>query len=62
MSEALEELRGDEKLSKLAARGLIGGVHELIYGPIDRGETQELPELAAQIVETQVGPLVAVRV
>jgi AcrR family transcriptional regulator len=62
MSEALEELRGDKKLSKLAARGLIGGVHELIYGPIDRGETEDLPELAEQIVETQVTPLVAARV
>jgi AcrR family transcriptional regulator len=62
MSEALEELRGDKKLSKLAARGLIGGVHELIYGPIDRGETEDLPELAGQIVETQVAPLVAAKV
>lgn len=62
MSEALEELRGDRKLSKLAARGLIGGVHELIYGPIDRGETQDLPELAEQIVATQVAPLVAAKV
>jgi len=62
MAEALEELRGDKKLSKLAARGLIGGVHELIYSPIDRGETEHLPELADQIVATQVAPLVAVKV
>jgi hypothetical protein len=58
MEGALQELRGDKKLSKLAARGLIGGVHELIYSPIDRGETPDLPDLAEQIVSTQVKPLV----
>lgn len=57
MEGALQELRGDKKLSKLAAQGLIGGVHELIYTPIDRGETQNLPDLAEQIVATQVKPL-----
>ncbi|HEX2264917.1 MAG TPA: TetR/AcrR family transcriptional regulator [Solirubrobacterales bacterium] len=54
---ALEELRGDTQLSKLAARGLIGGVHELIYTPIDHGETADLPDLAEQIVSSQVAPL-----
>lgn len=58
MEGALQELRGDEKLSKLAAQGLIGGVHELIYTPIDHGEVQDLPDLADQIVATQVTPLV----
>jgi AcrR family transcriptional regulator len=58
MEDALQELRGDKKLSKLAAQGLIGGVHELIYTPIDRGEVEELPDLAQQIVRTQVTPLV----
>lgn len=62
MEEALSELRGDKALSKLAARGLIGGVHELIYAPIDRGEVEHLPELAEQIVTTQVAPLVATKV
>jgi AcrR family transcriptional regulator len=57
MEDALRELRGDAKLSKLAAQGLIGGVHELIYTPIDHGETQDLPDLAEQIVATQVEPL-----
>lgn len=58
MEGALNELRGDEKLSKLSARGLIGGVHELIYTPIDRGEVEHLPDLAEQIVSSQVVPLV----
>jgi AcrR family transcriptional regulator len=61
MEEALQELRGDKKLSRMAARGLIGGVHELIYTPIDRGETEELPQLAEQIVSSQIAPLVLVQ-
>jgi AcrR family transcriptional regulator len=61
MEGALNELRGDERLSKLAARGLIGGVHELIYTPIDRGETESLPDLAEQIVSSQVAPLVLLK-
>jgi AcrR family transcriptional regulator len=61
MATALAELRGDEKLSKLSARGLIGGVHELIYTPIDRGEVEHLPDLAEQIVSSQVAPLVALK-
>jgi AcrR family transcriptional regulator len=59
---ALNELRGDERLSKLSARGLIGGVHELIYTPIDRGETEALPDLAEQIVASQIKPLVLLQV
>jgi AcrR family transcriptional regulator len=61
MEGALNELRGDEELSRLSARGLIGGVHELIYTPIDRGETEQLPDLAEQIVASQVAPLVLLK-
>lgn len=61
MEGALNELRGDERLSKLSARGLIGGVHELIYTPIDRGETEQLPDLAEQIVASQITPLVLLK-
>jgi AcrR family transcriptional regulator len=61
MEDALQELRGDERLSKLAARGLVGGVHELIYTPIDRGETESLPDLAEQIVSSQITPLVLLK-
>ena len=61
MEGALNELRGDEQLSQLSARGLIGGVHELIYTPIDRGETEQLPDLAEQIVASQVTPLVLLK-
>lgn len=58
MEGALSELRGDAKLSKLAARGLVGGVHELIYTPIDLGETEQLRDLAPEIVASQVAPRV----
>jgi AcrR family transcriptional regulator len=58
MEESLNELRGDKVLSRLASRGLIGGVHELIYVPIDRGEVEDLPKLAEQIVSSQIAPLV----
>jgi len=61
MEGALNELRGDDRLSKLSARGLIGGVHELIYTPIDRGETEHLPDLAEQIVSSQIAPLVLMK-
>jgi AcrR family transcriptional regulator len=61
MEGALHELRGDERLSKLAARGLVGGVHELIYTPIDRGETEGLPDLAEQVVSSQIAPLVLLK-
>jgi AcrR family transcriptional regulator len=60
MEESLRDLRGDRKLGSLAARSLVGGVHELIYLPVDRGEVADLPALAEQVVTTQVVPLAAV--
>lgn len=60
LEHAMGELRGDDKLDRLAAQALIGGVHEVIYGPIDHGDTESLPELAAEIVASQIAPLVEV--
>jgi AcrR family transcriptional regulator len=60
LTELVEEsLRDelDEELSPLAARALIGGVHELIYLRIDRGEMAMLPALAREIVDAQMVPL-----
>lgn len=57
---ALRELRGDDRLGTLAARALIGGVHELIYAPVDAGEVEDLPALAERIVSSQLAPLVPV--
>jgi AcrR family transcriptional regulator len=58
MEHALEQLRGDEKLDRLTAQALIGAVHELVYLPVDRGETDSLPGMASEIVATQIAPLV----
>ena len=48
---------GGGKLNPLAARALIGGLHELIYLRVDRGETAMLPALAEEIVAAQIVPL-----
>lgn len=61
MEHALNELRGDDKLDRLAAQALVGGVHEVIYLPIDQGDTDSLPELATEIVASQIAPLAQVR-
>lgn len=61
MEHALSELRGDDKLDRLAAQALVGGVHEVIYLPIDRGDTDALPGLAAEIVASQIAPLTEAR-
>jgi AcrR family transcriptional regulator len=58
MEHALGEMRGDRQLDRLAAQALVGGVHEVIYGPIDRGDVAGLPELAGEIVSSQIAPLV----
>jgi AcrR family transcriptional regulator len=60
LEHALGDMRGDKQLDRLAAQALIGGVHEVIYGPIDRGDVAELPALAAEIVSSQIAPLVEV--
>ncbi|NLT07546.1 MAG: TetR family transcriptional regulator [Solirubrobacterales bacterium] len=57
LAEPLLELRGDRRLSELSARGLVGGVQELIYGPIDAGQTEGLADLAEAVVASQVAPL-----
>jgi AcrR family transcriptional regulator len=58
MEHALGDLRGDRALDRLAAQALVGGVHEVIYGPIDRRDVRELPGLASEIVSSQIAPLV----
>lgn len=60
LEHAMGELRGDDKLDRLAAQALIGGVHEVIYGPVDHGDTDALPGLAAEIVASQIAPLAEV--
>ncbi len=60
LTELVEDVLRDNvggKLSPLAARALIGGLHELIYLRVDRGETAMLPALAEEIVAAQIVPL-----
>ncbi len=60
VEHALSELRGDAKLDRLSAQALIGAVHELIYLPIDHGDTSRLPALTSEILATQIAPLLEV--
>jgi AcrR family transcriptional regulator len=53
----LPETFGDQRLGPLAARALVGGVHELVYQRVDRGEVSMLPALAAEILSAQMVPL-----
>jgi AcrR family transcriptional regulator len=59
MEHALGELTPNRRLDRLSARALVGGVHEVIYGPVDRGETEILRGLAHELVESQIKPLAA---
>jgi AcrR family transcriptional regulator len=52
MEGLLAEVRPD--LGPIAARALVGGAEEVVFGAIDRGQTAELPQLAADIAETQL--------
>lgn len=57
LEHALADLRGDSELDRLTARALVGGMHEVVYGPIDAGEVADLPSLAREIVSSQIAPL-----
>lgn len=59
VGQAFQGLPRQRKIGPLAARALVGGVHELVYDHVDRGEVDMLPALAEQIVASQVTPLVA---
>lgn len=57
LETALRETMPDDRLRPLAARALVGGVHELVYQRVDRGEVSMLPALAAEILAAQLVPL-----
>ena len=61
IEEPLRDLHGDQGLGSLAARAFIGGVHELIYEPVARGEVSELPGLAERMLSTHIAPPAPVR-
>jgi AcrR family transcriptional regulator len=53
MESFLAEARPDRDLGPIAARALVGGAEEVIFGAIERGET-DLPALASEIADTQL--------
>ena len=50
-----------EPMPPLAAELIVLGTTELIYNRVDRGETEHLPDLAEQIVASQIAPLVLMK-
>jgi len=54
MEGVLAEARPDRDLGPIAARALVGGAEEVIFGAIERGDTADLPSLAATIADTQL--------
>jgi AcrR family transcriptional regulator len=50
----LHALRGGVADTPLAARAFVGAVHELTYMYIERGQINELPALADQIIDSQL--------
>jgi AcrR family transcriptional regulator len=52
MESLLAEIRPD--LGPIAARALVGGAEEVVFGAIERRQAAELPTLAAEIAETQL--------
>jgi len=53
MESFLTEARPDRDLGPIAARALVGGAEEVIFGAIERNETN-LPALASEIADTQL--------
>lgn len=52
MESFLAEARPDRDLGPIAARALVGGAEEVIFGAIERGD--DLPALATEIADTQL--------
>jgi AcrR family transcriptional regulator len=57
VAELLRETASYRDVGPLAARALIGGLHELIYLRVDRGEMAMLPALAEEIIAARMVPL-----
>ncbi len=52
MESFLAEARPDRDLGPIAARALVGGAEEVIFGALERGD--DLPSLATEIADTQL--------
>lgn len=53
MEALLAEVRPDRDLGPIAARALVGGAEEVVFGAIERGD-DDLPALAQEIADTQL--------
>jgi len=56
VAAALKERCDDEEEALLRARVLTGGVHELAYNRILRGETENLSDLAGEVAAAHLAP------
>jgi AcrR family transcriptional regulator len=58
--QPLRELRPSERIAHVSALALVGGIHELVFDPVDRGAVEDLPTVetiaAAAGLEPQPGP------
>jgi AcrR family transcriptional regulator len=60
VADALVERGDDRTEAVLHARVLIGGVHELVYDSLIRGRTENLTEVAGEVVSSYLSPQRAV--
>jgi AcrR family transcriptional regulator len=54
MEAVLADIRPDRELGPIAARALVGGAEEVLFGVVERGQAADLTDLAADIAETQL--------
>jgi AcrR family transcriptional regulator len=59
-ADTLEERCGNRAEALLRARVLAGGVHEIVYDSLARGDTEGISELAEEVVASHLSPPEAV--
>ncbi len=61
VAAAIDERCDDGPEAMLRARVLVGGVHEMVYDSLSRGETEGLSRIAGEVVTSHLAPLEAGR-
>jgi AcrR family transcriptional regulator len=61
VAAAIGERCNDGPEATLRARVLVGGVHEMVYDSLSRGQTEGLSEIAGEVVASHLAPLEAER-
>lgn len=54
--QPLRELRPSERIARVSALALVGGVHELIFDPVDRRAVEELPPVETVVMAARLEP------